>query len=35
MTDKPEPEEAFPYKPPSDEPKEKYAHIFELEESFF
>jgi len=26
-----EPAEAFPYKPPSDEIKEKYAHIFALE----
>ena len=31
MTNKWEPEEAFPYKPPSDEIKERYAHIFELE----
>ena len=26
-----EPEEAFPYKPPSDEIREKYKHIFEIE----
>ena len=26
----PEPEEAFPYQPPSDEVRKKYAHIFEL-----
>lgn len=31
MNDNSEPAEAFPYKPPSDEIKEKYAHIFELE----
>lgn len=31
MTDNSEPEEAFPYKPPSDEIKEEYAHIFELD----
>ena len=31
MTDNLEPEEAFPYKPPSDEIKKRYAHIFELE----
>ena len=31
MSDKPEPKEAFPYKPPSDEIRAKYAHIFELE----
>ena len=31
MSDNSEPEEAFPYKPPSDEIKERYAHIFELE----
>lgn len=33
MTNEWEPGEAFPYKPPSDEIKEKYAHIFELEGS--
>ena len=27
-----EPKEAFPYKPPTEEIKQKYAHIFELEE---
>ncbi len=32
MTDNSEPVEAFPYKPPSDEIREEYAHIFELEE---
>lgn len=32
MTNKPEPEEAFPYLPPSDELKDKYAHIFQLSE---
>src|SRR5882672_5567575 len=32
MTNKPEPKEAFPYKPPSDTIKEKYRHIFELDE---
>lgn len=31
MNDNSEPAEAFPYKPPTDEIKEKYAHIFELE----
>ena len=31
MTNEWEPGEAFPYKPPSDEIREKYAHIFELE----
>jgi lipopolysaccharide/colanic/teichoic acid biosynthesis glycosyltransferase len=31
MTNKWEPGEAFPYKPPSEEIREKYAHIFELE----
>ena len=31
MTDVEEPEEAFPYKPPSDEIREKYKHIFEIE----
>ncbi len=31
MTDNLEPEEAFPYKPPSAEIKKKYAHIFELD----
>lgn len=31
MTDELEPTEAFPYKPPSDEIKERYAHIFEIE----
>jgi len=30
-TDVAEPDEAFPYKPPSDEVKKKYANIFELE----
>jgi lipopolysaccharide/colanic/teichoic acid biosynthesis glycosyltransferase len=32
MTDNHEPEEAFPYQPPSEEVREKYAHIFEHEE---
>ncbi len=27
-----EPEEAFPYEPPTDEIRERYAHIFQLEE---
>ena len=31
MVTKEEPEEAFPYKPPSEEIKRRYAHIFELE----
>ena len=31
MADSAEPEEAFPYKPPSDEIREKYAHIFQIE----
>jgi hypothetical protein len=31
MPDKLEPEEAFPYEPPSEEIKRTYAHIFELE----
>ncbi len=31
MTDVEEPEEAFPYKPPSEEIREKYKHIFEIE----
>ena len=30
-TDSAEPDEAFPYKPPSDEVKNKYANIFELQ----
>lgn len=29
-TDQQEPEEAFPYRPPSDEIRRRYAHIFEL-----
>jgi lipopolysaccharide/colanic/teichoic acid biosynthesis glycosyltransferase len=28
----PEPDEAFPYKPPTDKIRAKYAHIFELQE---
>lgn len=32
MNDNPEPTEAFPYKPPTDEIKIEYAHIFELTE---
>ena len=32
MTNKPEPKEAFPYKPPTDEIRQKYRHIFELKE---
>ena len=32
MTNTKEPQEAFPYKPPSDEIKQKYRHIFELSE---
>lgn len=31
MTNKSEPKEAFPYKPPTDEIKQKYRHIFELD----
>lgn len=31
MTNNVEPKEAFPYLPPSDEIKEKYAHVFQLE----
>ena len=31
MANKQEPVEAFPYKPPSDEIREKYAHIFEID----
>jgi lipopolysaccharide/colanic/teichoic acid biosynthesis glycosyltransferase len=31
MTNKPEPKEAFPYKPPDDAIKQKYRHIFELD----
>lgn len=31
MTDVVEPKEAFPYKPPSDEIKQKYQHIFALQ----
>ena len=27
-----EPKEAFPYKPPTEEIKQKYRHIFELKE---
>ena len=30
MTNLPEPEEAFPYKPPDDNLKKKYQHIFAL-----
>ena len=30
MTNRPEPEEAFPYKPPDDKIKKKYQHIFAL-----
>ena len=32
MNNKVEPKEAFPYKPPTDEIKQKYHHIFELSE---
>jgi lipopolysaccharide/colanic/teichoic acid biosynthesis glycosyltransferase len=31
MTNKPEPKEAFPYKPPGETIKQKYRHIFELD----
>ncbi|HKW37205.1 MAG TPA: sugar transferase [Burkholderiales bacterium] len=31
MTNKPEPQEAFPYKPPDETIKQKYGHIFELD----
>lgn len=31
MTNKPEPKEAFPYKPPTEEIKQKYHHIFALD----
>lgn len=31
MTNKSEPKEAFPYKPPSETIKQKYRHIFELD----
>jgi len=31
MTNKPEPKEAFPYKPPDETIKQKYSHIFELD----
>lgn len=30
MTTRPEPKEAFPYKPPTEEIRQKYPHIFEL-----
>jgi lipopolysaccharide/colanic/teichoic acid biosynthesis glycosyltransferase len=30
MTNKPEPKEAFPYKPPDETIKQKYRHIFEI-----
>lgn len=30
MNNKPEPKEAFPYKPPSEEIKERYRHVFAL-----
>ena len=32
MTNLPEPEEAFPYKPPDDNVKKKYQHIFALDQ---
>ena len=32
MTEKIEPKEAFPYKPPTEEIKQKYRHIFELDQ---
>lgn len=32
LTNLPEPTEAFPYTPPTDEVKKKYAHIFEITE---
>lgn len=32
LTSLPEPTEAFPYTPPTDEVKKKYAHIFEIKE---
>jgi lipopolysaccharide/colanic/teichoic acid biosynthesis glycosyltransferase len=32
MSSIPEPKEAFPYKPPTDEIREKYQHIFSLKE---
>lgn len=31
MTNKPEPKEAFPYKPPDETIKRKYRHIFEID----
>jgi len=31
MTNKPEPKEAFPYKPPDDTIKQKYRHVFALD----
>ena len=31
MKNKPEPKEAFPYKPPDDAIKEKYRHVFEID----
>lgn len=33
MNTLPEPDEAFPYKPPTNEIRVKYAHIFELQEA--
>ena len=33
MKNKPEPKEAFPYKPPDETIKEKYGHIFEIDKS--
>lgn len=32
MTDTVEPKQAFPYKPPTDEIKQQYRHVFELKE---
>lgn len=32
MTNKHEPKEAFPYKPPTEEIKQKYRHIFEIKQ---
>src|SRR5215467_3402258 len=31
MNDRPEPEEAFPYKPPTEAIRQRYRHIFELD----
>jgi hypothetical protein len=30
MNQKVEPKEAFPYKPPTDEIRQKYGHVFEF-----